>query len=126
MDEILHLHIEDQRLVGILDIESVEAAALGDDRYVGLVAEPLYGRLHADHVLRSVSLPRDKVGRAEIDILNRRREDDMDRLVVSHFQTVRGNHAVECQFPGKTVVEVSLGFLCESTHCAHHKGENQK
>ena len=104
MDEILHLHIQDQRLVGILDIESVEAAALGDDRYVGLVAEPLYGRFHADHVLRSVSLPRDKVGRAEIHILHRCREDDMDRLVVSHFQTVRGNHAVERQFFGKTVV----------------------
>ncbi len=42
MDEVLHLHIQDQRLVGILDIESVEAAALCDDRYVGLVAEPLY------------------------------------------------------------------------------------
>ena len=110
MNEVAHLDIEQQRFGGILHIEGIERAVLGDDRHIGFRAEIAHGSLHTDHILRTVCLARDKVRRAEIDIAHRRRKDDMDGLVVGNLQPVRGNHAVEREFLREAVIEVAVGL----------------
>ena len=108
MDEVAHLDIEQQRFVGVFHIEGIERAVLGNDRHIGLRAEIAHGGLHADHVLRAVSLARDKVRRAEIDVAHRRRKDDVYGLVVGNLQAVRRNHAVERELFRQAVIEVAV------------------
>ena len=147
MDKVLHLDIQEQRLVRILDIEGIETAAFGDHRHVCLVTEILDHGLHADDILCPVRFSCHKVRGAEIHITDGGREDDVCGLVVGHFQTIRGNHPVKGEFPGQTVIEVAILLaginihcqnfilgcrcrigltLCKSTHCAHHKGKHYK
>ena len=85
VDEVAHLHVEQQRLLGILHVEGIEAAVLRDDAHVRLVLEVLHGRLHTDHVLRTVRLARYQVGRAQIHIAHLCRKDDVYGLVVCHL-----------------------------------------
>ena len=110
MDEIAHLDVQQQRLGGIFHIERIERSVLGNDRHIGLDTEIAHGGFHTDHVLRAVSLARDKVRRTQIDVSHRRRKDDMDGLVVGNLQPVRGYHAVEREFPREAVIEVSVGL----------------
>ena len=64
MDEVAHLHVEQQRFGGVLHVEGIETPVLRDDGHVGLVREVPYGSLHADDVFRTVRLARYQVGRA--------------------------------------------------------------
>ena len=100
MDKVLHLHIQKQRFIGVLDIEGVKAAALGDDRHIRLVTEILHHGFHADDILRTVSLACHEIRGTEIHITYSRREDDVGCLVVGHFQTVGRHHPVKGEFPG--------------------------
>ena len=111
VDEVAHLHVEQQRLLGILHVERVKAAVLRDDAHVRLVLEVLHGRLHADHVLRTVRLARYQVGRAQIHIAHLCREDDVYGLVVRHLQPVGRNHAVEGQLLRQPVIQVAVRLL---------------
>ena len=111
MDKVLHLHIEDKRLIGILDIEGVETAVLRNDRHIGLVLEVLHGRLDTDNILRTVSLARNQIGRTQINISHFRREDYMYRLVIGNFQTVWRYHTVKGQFAAQSVVHIAVLFL---------------
>ena len=70
MDEVAHLHIQQQRLVGILDIERVKIPVLGNHAHVRLVTEMLPRGLHPDHVLRAVSLAGYQVGGTEVHVLD--------------------------------------------------------
>ena len=67
--------------------------------------------LHADDILRPVSLSRNQIGRTQIHIADRCREKDMYRLVVSHLQPMRRYHTVEHQLACKAVIEVSVLVL---------------
>ena len=148
MDEVLHLDVQQQRLVRILDIERVETAAFGDDRHVRLVTEIPDHRLYADNILRTVGLSRHKIRGTEVHIADGGGENDVRGLVVGHFQPIRGNHPVKGELPGQTVVEVAIllpgiefpghcdsacfcryrigCILCKSTHCARHEGKHYK
>ena len=148
MDKVLHLHIQKQWFISVLDIESVKAAAFSDDRHIRLVTEILHHRLHTDDILRTVSLACHEIRGTEIHITYSRREDDVGRLVVGHFQPIRRYHPVKGEFPGQTMIEVAvfllridiLGqchivffcrygiglILCESTRCAQCKGKHYK
>ena len=111
VDEVAHLHIEQQRLLGILHVERVKAAVLRDDAHVRLVLEVLHGRLHTDHVLRTVRLARYQVGRSQIHIAHLRRKDDVYGLVVCHLQPVGRYHAVEGQLLRQPVIQVAIHLL---------------
>ena len=148
MDEVLHLDVQQQRLVRILDIERVETSAFGDDRHIRLVTEIFDYRFYADDILRTVGLSCHKVRRTEIHIADGGGEDDVRGLVVGNFQSIWGNHPVKGEFPGQTVIEVAIllsgiefpghcdtacfcrcriGYvLCKSTHCARHEGKHYK
>ena len=110
MDEVLHLHVEHQRLVGIFHVERIIGAVLRDDAHVRFRAEVPYRRLHADDVLRTVCLARYEVGRTQVHIAHRRGEQDMHRLVIRDLQTVRRYHAVEHQLLRQPVVQVAVLF----------------
>ena len=64
MDEVAHLHVEQQRFGGVLHVEGVETAVLRDDGHIRFVGKISHGSLHADDVLRSVGFPGNQVGRA--------------------------------------------------------------
>ena len=108
MDEVLHLHIEQQRFVGVFHVERIIGPVLRDDAHVRLRAEVPYRRLHADDVLRTVSLARDKVRRAQVHIAHCRGKQDMHRLVIRDLQTVRRYHAVKHKLPGQSVIQVAV------------------
>ena len=108
VDKVLHLHVQDKRLVGVLHVKGIEAAILRDDAHVRLAAEVPDRRLHADDVLRAVRLARYQVGRTQVHVAHRRRKQDVDGLVIRDFQTVRRYHAVEHQLLRQTVVQVAV------------------
>ena len=62
MDEVTHLHIQQQGLIGILDIEGVKISVFGNDRHVGLLPEMAGRGFHADDILGTVSLAGNQVG----------------------------------------------------------------
>lgn len=62
VDDVRHLPVEQERLVGIAHVKGVEAAVFGDDAHVRLPLKALDGGFHTDDILRSVHLPGDKVG----------------------------------------------------------------
>ena len=64
MDEVAHLHVEQQRFGGVFHVEGVETPVLRDDGHVGFVREIPHGSLHADDVLRTVGFARNQIGRA--------------------------------------------------------------
>ena len=70
VDEVAHLHIQQQRFVGVLDIERVKVPVLGNHAHVRLVAEMLHRGLHPDHVIRAVSLAGYQVGGTEVHVLD--------------------------------------------------------
>ena len=111
VDKVLHFHIEDKRLIGILDIEGVETAVLRNDRHIGLVMEVLYGRLYTDNILSTVSLACNQIGRTQVHITHFRRKEDMHRLIISYFQTVRRYHTVKSQLAAQSVIHVAVLFL---------------
>ena len=111
MNKIGHLDVEQQRLVGILDIEGVETSAFGNHRHVGLLTEILSRSLDTDDVLRTVRLARNQIRRTEIHVTDSRGKDDMGRLVIRHFQTVRRNHPVKGELSGQPVIEVAVLLL---------------
>ena len=111
VDKVLHLDIQEQRLIGVFHIECVETATLGNHRHIGLIAEVLYRSLHTNHILRAVGLACNEIRRAEIDIAYCRREDDVGSLVVCHLQAVRRNHTVKGQLLCQTVIDVAILLL---------------
>jgi len=64
MDEVTHLHVEQQRFIGIFHVEGIETPVLRYHGHIGFVREVPHGRFHADDVLRSVGFTRNQVGRA--------------------------------------------------------------
>ena len=111
VNKVLHLDIQEQRLIRVLHIEGVETATLSNHRHIGLIAEVLYRSLHTNHILRAVGLASDKVRRAKIDIAYCCRKDDVSSLVVCHLQAVRRNHTVKGQFFCQTVIDVTILLL---------------
>ena len=111
VNEVLHLDIQEQRLIGVLHIEGVETATLGNHRHIGLISEVLDCSLHTNHILRAIGLACNKVRRAEIHIAYCRREDDVSSLVVCHLQAVRRNHTVKGQLLCQTVINVTILLL---------------
>jgi len=63
MDEVAHLHIEQQRFGGIFHVEGIETPVLRYHGHIGFVREVPHGSLHADDILRSVGFARNQVGR---------------------------------------------------------------
>ena len=84
---ILHCKIDgrDSRILGIIDIESEKSAVFGDDRQVCFCCEIPHGGFHAHDVLGSIGLAGDDVHRADVDIRDRRREEDVYSLGESRF-----------------------------------------
>ena len=64
MDEVAHLHVEQQRFGCIFHVEGVETPVLRYNGHIGFVREVPHGSFHADDVLRSVGFARNQVGRA--------------------------------------------------------------
>ena len=61
VDEVAHLHIEEQRLFRIFDVEGVKAAVLRNDAHVRLVLEISYRSFHSYHILSPVRFSGNKV-----------------------------------------------------------------
>ena len=70
-----------------MDIESEKSAVLGDNRQVGLGGEIPHGRLHPHDVFGPVGLACYDVHRADVDIRDGRREEDVYGLGESRFDT---------------------------------------
>ena len=136
VDEVRHLHVEQQRLVGIAHVESVEAAIFGDDAHVRLPLKALDGGFYADDILRSVRLTGNEVGRAEVYVAHFCGEEDVHCLSVGHFQPMGRYHPLEGQLPRQPVIRCSGGnahrfylfdtlLLCIRTCYAHEEGEDK-
>ena len=84
---ILHCKIDgrDSRILGIIDIESEKSAVFGDDRQVCFCCEIPHGRLHPHDVFGPVGLACYDVHRADVDIRDGRREEDVYSLGESRF-----------------------------------------
>ena len=52
-----------------------------------------------------------QIRRTEIHVTDSRGKDDMGRLVIRHFQTVRRNHPVKGELSGQPVIEVAVLLL---------------
>ena len=111
MQEVRHLHIQKQRLVGILDIEGVETSVLRNHGHIRLVVKIFDSGFHADDILSPVSLSRNQVRRPQIHIAHCGREKYVDGLVISDLKPVRRYHPVEHQLACQTVVEVAVLVL---------------
>ena len=85
----LHCKIEgrDNRVLGIVDIEREKSAVFGDDRQVCFCCEIPHGRLHPHDVFGPVGLACYDVHRADVDIRDGRREEDVYSLGESRFDT---------------------------------------
>ena len=136
VNDVRHLHVEQQRLVGIAHIKSVEAAIFGDDAHVRLPLKALDSGFHADDILRSVRLTGDEVGRAEVYVAHLCGEEDVHRFSVGHFQPVGRYHPLEGQLSRQSVIRCSGGnahrfhlfdtlLLCIRTCYAHKEGEDK-
>ena len=97
MDEITHLHIQQQRLIGILHVEGIEVPVFGYYRHIGLLPE-----------IACRGLAGYQVCRTEIHILDRSRENDMDGLVIRYFQSVRRNHLAETDLAGQPLIIIRV------------------
>ncbi len=62
MDEVAHLHIEQQRFGGILHVEGVETPVLRYHGHIRFIREIAHGGLHADNILGTVGFTRNQVG----------------------------------------------------------------
>ena len=111
MDEITHLHIQQQRLVGILHVECIEVPVFGYYRHIGLLPEIACRGLYSDYILGTVGLAGYQVCRTEIHILDRSRENDMDGLVIRYFQSVRRNHLAETDLAGQPLIIITATLL---------------
>ena len=107
MNEVRHLHVQKQRLIGILDIKGVKSTVLRDHTHVRLLPEVLDRRFYTDDVLRPICLSCNEVGRTQIHIAYSGGEDDVHRLVVGDFQAVRRYHTLEGDFTCQSLIEVS-------------------
>ena len=89
----LHCKIEgrDNRILGIIDIESEKSAVFGDDRQVCFCCEIPHGGFHPHDVLGSVGLSGDDVHRTNVDIGDRRWEEDVYSLGKSRFDVLGTN-----------------------------------
>ena len=111
MEKISHLDTEQQRFFGEFYVKCVIATIFSDNRKIGFLLERLESRFDAKHVLRTVGKSGDKVLIAEVNIDNLRGEDDVRCLFIRNLQCVRGNHAIEADFAGKTVKLVAVGVV---------------
>ena len=75
----------DSRVLGIMNVEGEESAVLGDNRQVGFCCEIPHGRLHPHDVFGPVGLACYDVHRADVDIRDGRREEDVYSLGESRF-----------------------------------------
>ena len=126
MDEVAHLHIQQQRLVGILDVEGVKVPVFGNHAHIGLAVEMFPGCLHTDDILRTVCLARYQIWGTQIYISYRGRENHVDGLIVSDFQAVRGNHLAESDFTAQSIVIIPAALLRVGSHCAHNQGKHHQ
>ena len=126
MDEVAHLHVQQQRLVGILDVECVKVAVLGYHAHIGFTAEMFPGRLHTDDVFRTVRLARYQVGGTQIHVSYGRGENYMYSLVIRDFQTMRGNHLAEADLAAQSLVIIPAALLRVCSHCAHNQGKHHQ
>ena len=150
VNEVVHLDIQQQWFVCILHIECIEVPALRNDGHICLALEILDRSLYSDDILGTVSLACNQIGRTQINISHRRREDNMHGLVVCNLQPVRRNHPVKGEFSCQTIIEVAIlfhlrihllrkcygfhlligyicyYFLCIGTYYARYKGKHQK
>ena len=126
MDKVAHLYIEQQRFIHVLDIERVEIAVFGDDAHVRLFLEMLGGSLYTDDILGTVRFSGNQVGGTQVHILDGSREDNMHRLVVGDFQTVRRYHLAETDFAAQSFKMISATLLRIGSHYAHHQGKKHQ
>ena len=70
MDEVAHLHVEQQRFSGIFHVEGIETPVLRDYRHIGFVREVPHGSFYSDDVLRSVGFARNQIPVAIINSPN--------------------------------------------------------
>ena len=68
-----------------MDIESEKSSVFGDDRQVGFCCEIPHGRFHPHDVFGPVGLACYDVHRADVDIRDGRREEDVYSLGESRF-----------------------------------------
>ena len=116
MNKITHLHIKQQRFIGILDIEGVKISVFRDHAHIRLITKMLSGRFHTDHIFRAVRLSGNQVGGTEIHILDGRGENHVYGLVVSDFQTMRRYHPAEAYLAAQPLEIISATLLRIRSH----------
>ena len=126
MDEVAHFHIQQQRLVGILDIECIEVAVFGNYAHVCLAPEMFPGCLHTDHIFRTVRLARYQIGRTQVHISHGRGKNNMYGLVICDFQTVWGNHPAESDLAAQSFIIIPAALLRVCSHCARNQGKHHQ
>lgn len=62
MNEIAHLHVQQERFIRIPDIERVKISIFSDHAHVRLIPEMLFSSFHTDHVLRRIRLSGYQIG----------------------------------------------------------------
>lgn len=116
MDEVLHLDVQQQRLVRILDIERVETAAFGDDRHVRLVTEIPDHRLYADNILRTVGLSRHKIRGTEVHIADGGGENDVRGRLDSGIDAIEWAKQAEALGAGEILL---TSMDCDGTKAGY-------
>ena len=92
---LVHVDIEQRRLIGIYYDKGIERTVGGDHRKVGLLAESLYGSFYPYDIFHTVGLAGDNVRASQVDVFDRRGEDQVYGFAERHFQPV-GYDALPC------------------------------
>ena len=85
---LVHVDIEQRRLIGVNHDEGIKGPVGGDHRKVGLLAESLYGSFYPYDILHTVGLAGDNVRASQVDVFDRRGEDQVYGFAERHLQPV--------------------------------------
>mgnify|MGYP006952224796 CR=1 FL=1 len=85
---LVHVDIEQRGLIGVNHNEGIKGSVGGDYRKVGLLAESLYGRFYPYDILYAVRFAGNDVGAAQIDVFDRRGEDQVYGFAERYLQPV--------------------------------------
>ena len=123
MNEVTHLHVQQERFIRILDIKRVEISIFSDHAHVRLIPEMLFSRFHTDHVLCSIRLSGYQIGGPQVHILDRGRKYDMHRFIISDFQSVRGYHPAKADLAAQPLKKIPATLLRTGSRYTCHKGK---
>ena len=123
MDEIAHLHVQQERFIHIPDIERVKISIFSDHAHVRLIPEMLFSSFHTDHVLRRIRLSGYQIGGPQVHILDRGRKYDMYRFIISDFQPVRGYHPAKADLAAQSLKKIPATQLRTGSRHTRHQGK---